>query len=247
MRPEVVASKIKKIMKARKFKYADLAAHLEMSESGIKKLLAAKDFSFTKLTLIAEFLNLSLVELIESSMDQQFVEHKLNKEIEDYFSKNWNCFCFYWVLVAELTPLDEILEKYGLQFEDIRPYLFKLDSFNLIEYHSKDKIVINEDDSFTWGQDGKIVKKMLNTWAINFTKDCLNNYLKDNRRVNLFTVRMSKRTQEDLRKDLRELIADYTEKGIYDCNTGKKDISNFSLAYAHAPRSFVTRDDLLPN
>ena len=58
MDPIVISLKIKKIMKAKKLKYSDLASHLEMSESGVKKLLSGKDLSMTKLSLIADFLEL---------------------------------------------------------------------------------------------------------------------------------------------------------------------------------------------
>ncbi|MCP4912169.1 MAG: helix-turn-helix domain-containing protein [Oligoflexia bacterium] len=245
MDPIVISLKIKKIMKAKKLKYSDLASHLEMSESGVKKLLSGKDFSMNKLSLIADFLELGLVELIESSKEQEFVEHKLNGEIEAFFVNNWDHFCFYWLFVAEVTPLETILSDYGLEFKDVEKYLLKLDSFDLIEYHSKEKIVINEDNSFTWGADGPLVKKMLTTWSHSLMNDCVENNKTNGRRMGLFSVRMGRKTMEEFTAEMGKLVQEFTEKGVYDCHTGKQDLVNFAFTYAFRPQSFPEKVDFL--
>ena len=243
MDSNVLAIKIKKIMKTQKLKYSDLATHLDMSESGVKKLLAGKDFSMNKLTQIAEFLSLSLVDLIESSKDQEFVEHKLNTEIESFFVNNWDHFCFYWLLVAEVTPLEEILEMFQLDYSDVEPFLLKLDSFNLIEFHSREKIIINEENSFTWGKDGALVKKILQTFPPALLKDSTENNGVDGKKMGLFSVRMSNKTMDDFERDLKALFQEYTERGVYDINSGKKDIVNFAITYAFSPHSLFKRGD----
>lgn len=243
MEIEVIISNIKKIMKANKYKYKDLADHLGMSESGVKKLLNAKDFSLNKLTEIAEFFNLSLAELIESSKDEEYITHKLDGEIETFFVNNWDHFCFYWLLVAELTPLETILKDYQLSLEHVEKYLFKLDALNIIQYHSKDKIVVNTPESLQWGKDGPLVKKMLSSWCKNVFEDSIKKNHIDGRRVGLFSVRMSQQTREDFDVEFKKFLMDFTERGTYDRLSGKKEMINFAFTYAYRSSGFPQKGD----
>ena len=247
MNAKAISLKIKKIMKAKKLKYNDLAEYLEMSESGVKKLLQGKDFSLNKLSRISEFLGLSLINLIESSTEQEFVDKVLDAEIEYYFVNNWDCFSFYWLLVAELWPLTTILKDYNLELKHVEPFLLKLDSFNLIEYHHQNKIIVNEENSFTWGKDGALVKKMMSRWTHDLMQDCVLNNGNDGKKAGLFSVQMSKKTKQEFENELKELFQKYTDKGLYDCNTGKSNLIPFSFTYALCERRFVKREDLFNN
>ncbi len=245
MNSKAIAIKIKKIMKSKRLKYSDLAVFLEMSESGVKKLLQGRDFSLNKLSSIADFLGLTLIQLLDSSTEQEFVSKSLDAKIEDYFVNHWGCFSFYWLIVAEAWPLETILSEYDLQFKDIEPFLLKLDSFDLIEYHSREKIVINEENSFTWGKDGPLVKKMMDIWPFELMKDCVQDNGNNGKKAGLFSVRMAPKTKADFEKEIKDLFQKYTDKGVYDFNSGKSQIIPFSFTYALCERRFVKRADLV--
>ncbi|MBK9321493.1 MAG: helix-turn-helix domain-containing protein [Bdellovibrionaceae bacterium] len=90
-----LSAELRNLLKARGITYKDVANEMGMSESGVKKILTSKDISFNKLEDILKIAKLDLKTLLAVTDSETKSFKKLNKEQEEFFTKNINHFNFF--------------------------------------------------------------------------------------------------------------------------------------------------------
>lgn len=110
MNTKALLDQLKEILKIRGITYKDIAAKLEMSESGVKKLFTNDDISMNKLFEILESFELSVGDVLKLSKGHKKVT-KLTNEQEKLFLKSSN----YHNAIMQLGALDyDISEFFNL-------------------------------------------------------------------------------------------------------------------------------------
>ncbi|SMF01548.1 helix-turn-helix domain-containing protein [Pseudobacteriovorax antillogorgiicola] len=137
-----VALAVKRLLKGKDYTYKQLAAHLGLSESGVKKLLNGEDCSYNRLSQVAEFLNISVSDLLSVTESQQAQNIQLNPLVQDYFLQEPSAFLVYFCILYDKARVDDLQKRLKLSKAEIYRYLKQLDDFRLIEWQSNDRIVV---------------------------------------------------------------------------------------------------------
>ena len=110
MNTNALLDQLKEILKIRGITYKDIAAKLEMLESGVKKLFTNDDISMNKLFEILEKFDLSLADVLKLSKGHKKLTKltKLTNEQENLFLKSSN----YHNAIMQLGALDYNISEF---------------------------------------------------------------------------------------------------------------------------------------
>lgn len=92
MNYELISGPLRNILKTRNFTYKDVAAKLEMSESGVKKMLTASDIGYNKLSALLNLLELSLEDITPLGSKRL---KRLTQDQEQFLLRNPKHFNFF--------------------------------------------------------------------------------------------------------------------------------------------------------
>lgn len=135
-----ISNELKKLLKARKITYKELASKLELSEANIKKILNAEDVSFNRVVKILSLCGVSVEDFFSTLRESKPQTVKLNSEQEDFFINNPNYYNFFYQLLGANLDCTEVQTNHNLSQLSLDRYLLKLDKLNLIELHENNKI-----------------------------------------------------------------------------------------------------------
>ncbi|WP_412471742.1 helix-turn-helix domain-containing protein [Halobacteriovorax sp. RT-1-4] len=139
MRNDVFVA-LKEVMKVRKVNYKDLAARIDMSESGLKKLMASQDCSISKLDQICDVINIDLGDLFAIAQNSKEPTLKINDKQEALFLKKPIIYHFFTELLSVDGDWKKIASKHRLDKNECLSMLRDLDKVNLIELGEKDRV-----------------------------------------------------------------------------------------------------------
>ncbi|KYG66866.1 hypothetical protein AZI86_07475 [Bdellovibrio bacteriovorus] len=122
---------LRNILKTRNVTYKDIAAKLEMSESGVKKMLTANDISYNKLNAILEMLDLKIDDVVSIAPKPY---KKLTEEQERFFEKNPKHFNFFIQLHHHKMKAERLKKANNkLSKEKITKFLEDLERINVLK------------------------------------------------------------------------------------------------------------------
>jgi DNA-binding Xre family transcriptional regulator len=238
---EVILKTLKKILKNKKITYSSLAESIEMSESGVKKLLSGSDCSLAKILQICDVIEVELTEVLTYSKESASREFQLSRSNEMFFIKHWDYFTVFWKLFAEKKNAKEIMKENSLSKKQIETYLLKLDRMGLLEFHSIDKVVIDDRGIPDWVDEGPLVEVVKRIWpkkildhvvlAKNIPKDCC---------YELTYFKFSKDTHMEYVHAMREVAETYLKRSAYEEKVLHKDdllITTSIMAVSNRPFS----------
>ena len=131
---------IKSIIRKRGYTYQDLADKLGLSLATVKRILNQDELSLTRLYAIADWLGLSVSEIIELSKEggrPSFPE--FTEEQERFLAEHADCAVILEEVIAGRS-FEEIRKRYKLSKESLEKYLLRLDRENLIELRSGNRV-----------------------------------------------------------------------------------------------------------
>lgn len=190
---------IKQALKSKSINYKELAFMIGMSESGVKKIFTSNDCSFSKLYTICDAIGLNLADIINESKKEFIIESKFTHEVENFFSSNLDYFYYFWKIIAERLPPEEVKKSLNLDETQNFRYLKKLDDFNLIELHENNRIKIPKMKINRWVGSGPLTHKIHKEWGIKLVQDLttvdnIKNNLKNSGQH--YSIKMMKLTPE---------------------------------------------------
>jgi transcriptional regulator with XRE-family HTH domain len=230
----------KKILKEKGMTYSDLAKKLHLSESGIKKIFIAQDCSYSRLNEISDVLEISLVDIMSSNLDNEIKEVHFTLEQEKYFIKHPALFNFFWKLVQERESLASIKKEFNLSEKEIFLLLKKLDEFGILELHAKNKIKIPKMEKVRWMGDGPLLKWIKTEWPKKIIQDVISKKNLDGlEHYSLRYYQLTKKSQEELVQAIKELDHEFAERSLREFKSGKK-LSLVRMVSAVASGSYVS-------
>lgn len=237
---EMIFDSFKKSLKQKNMTYVDLAKKLNLSESGVKKIFIANDCSYSRLNEISEALDVSLIDVLSSSMENETSEVYFTLEQEKYFLKHPAFFCFFWKLVQERESVDSIKKEFGFTEKEVFLFLKKLDDFGIIELHANEVLKIPKVEKVIWRGDGPLMKWMKTEWPKKIIQDVL---LKDKQdpleHYSLRYYKLTKKSQEDLVLAINNLNHEFAERSLREMKSGKK-VGLVRMVSAIASGSYVS-------
>lgn len=237
----VLCTTIKTILKQKKITYRALAQNVGISESGLKKILGGKDASFSRLTQIADSLDLTLSDLLAENDSGTFEDVSFTPEQEKFFLVDRGHFSLYWLLMYERVSFEAATRKLGFAEKDARKILKKMEALNLVRIKANGQIKLPKISRIRWVGEGPFVEKIYQNWAAKIIRDLARPASKLNANE-LFIIRYLKlheNTYSELLRAQRDLEIEYIKKAVREMNLNLPKMKMVRWVTAIDDRSFV--------
>jgi hypothetical protein len=146
---------LKRELKARGVKYADLARHLRLSEASVKRMFSRHDFTLSRLDEICQCAKLDFTELARALAREETLISQLTEEQEKEIVADKKLFLVAVCALNQVT-FDQIVAKYALSPAECVRLLTRLDRLKFIELQPGNRIRLLISRSFSWLPDGPI-------------------------------------------------------------------------------------------
>lgn len=152
---EIILQAIKGLLKQHKINYAQVAQHLELSESSVKRSFSQGQISLKRLIKICEMMDLELVDLFQVIQNQtteliQLTEKQEKLIVSDVKSLLVTvCVCNHWSFI-------QIHETYDIEQAELINILLQLEQTELIELKPNNQIKLKISPHFHWIDNGPI-------------------------------------------------------------------------------------------
>lgn len=146
---------LKRMLRAARITYADIAVHLDMSEANVKRLFATRSFTLQRLESILEMMHMELGDLFNQLEAERERINRLTREQEQELVADIRLLLVA-VSVRNHLNFDEIIGRYRLSESETIRYLAHLDRLGLIELLPGNRIKLLIDENFEWLPNGPI-------------------------------------------------------------------------------------------
>jgi len=146
---------LKRELKARGVKYADLAAHLRLSEASVKRMFSRHDFTLSRLDEICACAKIDFTELARALAREQTLISQLTEEQEKEIVADKKLFLVAVCALNHVT-FDQIVERYEITPAECIKLLTRLDRLKVIELQPGNRIRLLVSRTFAWLPDGPI-------------------------------------------------------------------------------------------
>lgn len=146
---------LKRELKARGVKYADLARHLRLSEASVKRMFSRRDFTLKRLDEICQHAQIEFAELARAMVREESLISHLTHEQEKDIVSDRKLFLVA-VCVLNHVTFDQIVETYEIKTAECVQLLTRLDRLKFIELQPGNRIKLLVSRTFAWLPDGPI-------------------------------------------------------------------------------------------
>jgi Mn-dependent DtxR family transcriptional regulator len=207
----------------------------------LKKYLNGKDGSFGRLTQICQYLGIELAELFEIDGRWQSHEMTFSKRQGDYLLEDEEALSTFFMLLYDGLTIKEVQKKLKLSKPRMSNILKKLDSLELIKWLPSDEVPYHKEGIVLWKDEGEFVDYIRNHWSRKLLNDALALPAKDaENSFHLSYFKLTTSSRESLRRDLKDLIAEYQRRSRQEINYyGLRNLEGVRLLANVLKGSFV--------
>lgn len=148
---------LKKILRERKITYADVAAHLDLSEANVKRMFSKRHFTLTRLEEICAMANTDLGYLMTRMQENSLVIDELSLEAEKELAGNIKLLMMAQLLVSRWS-IEDIVSTYEYEEHEVTRLLAKLDRLGIIELLPGNRVRNLVSRNFKWSHNGPVYK-----------------------------------------------------------------------------------------
>lgn len=146
---------LKRELKARGVKYADLARELRLSEASVKRMFSRRDFTLKRLDDICRYARIEFSDLTRVLAREETLLSSLTLEQEKEIVSDKKLFLAAVCALNHVT-FDQILQRYDLAPAECVKLLARLDRLKFIELQPGNRIRLLVSRTFSWLPDGPI-------------------------------------------------------------------------------------------
>ena len=146
---------LKRVLRAQKITYADLAERLDLSESSIKRCFAQRQFTMERFEQICVCAGVQMAELARMASAGRELISQLTIEQENELVSDPKLLLVTFLVLNHWTG-EEIRAYYDLDERDLLRRLLKLDALKMIELLPGDRIRPKVARHFCWRSDGPV-------------------------------------------------------------------------------------------
>jgi len=156
---------LKRELKARGIKYADLARHLRLSEASVKRMFSRCDFTLKRFEDICRYTQIEFSDLTRAMVREETLIAHLTAEQEKEIVSDRKLFLVAVCALNHVT-FDQIVETYDISAAECVQLLARLDRLKFIELQPGNRIKLLVSRTFAWLPDGPI-QRFFNNQAHN--------------------------------------------------------------------------------
>ena len=146
---------LKKALRAHGLTYADVAVHLDLTETSVKRLFSEQTISLQRLEQICQTMEMEISDLVQQMNEQQPRLQHLTVAQEEEITQDL-VLLLITVSVLNRWTLQDITSFYKLSDNDCIQKLAHLDKLKIIELLPKNKIKLLIATNFNWRKNGPI-------------------------------------------------------------------------------------------
>lgn len=157
---KAIRNQLKEILKQKKMNYRTLAKKMKVSEITVKRFFTTSDISFLRLQQVCEAIGISALELATIVSKGNEKTFNLTESQELYLSKNERLYDFY-VLLLKTHSVQSTVQKGRFDGVNIPKFLKELNSLELIDLPTGDRIHAMHVGTLTWRKNGPLQKRFM--------------------------------------------------------------------------------------
>lgn len=146
---------LKRELKARGVRYADLARHLQLSEASVKRLFSGRTFTLSRLDEICRYAGIDFTDLARELAREDTLVSQLTYEQEQEIVADRKLFLVA-VCVLNHVRVEQIVDTYEITEAECVGLLARLDRLKFIELQPGNRVRLLVSRTFAWLPDGPI-------------------------------------------------------------------------------------------
>ncbi len=237
---ERLLTALKRLLKERGWRYADLAAALGVSEPTIKRVLSSGRMDLARLEQICEVLDIDFFELARTARGARESRRHLTLHQERSLAAEprlmtvFHLLCQGWRTAA-------IGEGFGLRPPELVRLLAQLDRLRLLELLPGNHVRLRVPRDFSWRDDGPVRARYLQMASHEFLKD---DFAAAEAHLALEIGELGEASVATLRRKLDKLVVDFKEAAELDISLPPERRRSVGMLVALRPWVFSLVDSL---
>lgn len=237
---ERLLAALKRILKERGWRYADLAAALGVSEPTVKRVLSNGRIGLDRLEQICDVLDIDFFELARSARRAREARRHLSVHQETALAAEPRLMTVFH-LVCQGWRTAAIGEGYGLRKTELVRLLAQLDRLRLIELLPGDHARLRVPRDFSWRDDGPVRARYFQMASREFLNDT---FEASDAFFALEIRELSEASAATLRRKLDKLIAEFKDAAELDISLPPERRRSIGMLVANRPWVFSLVDSL---
>ncbi len=157
---QAVLLTLKRVLKAKKITYEDLAKRLSLSLPTVKRLFAGHEPSFGRIVDICNVIGVSFFDLVHMSHKASAPRFTLTPEQEETFVGSPDLYAFFRLLHSGQAPA-ELASENGLNPVDVERYLRSLEDLRLLDRLPAGRLRLLNQGQIQWQQNGPMRRQFI--------------------------------------------------------------------------------------
>jgi hypothetical protein len=198
---------LKKLLRARKLNYAEVAKSLKLSEATVKRMFSRNDFSLERFEEVCKLADVTVSDLArELDSERNYLTH-LTLEQEKEIVENPRLFLVAVCALNHFT-LEQIVDIYDVTKTDCIGLLVKLDRIRFLELLPNNRIKLKVSRTFSWLQNGPIRRFFLDRAEREYFRS---RFEGEGQHIAVINGMLSKSSAERMIGRMRRLAAEFAD------------------------------------
>lgn len=198
---------LKRVLKARRINYAQVAEALELSEATVKRMFSKQDFSLERFEQVCQLADISLGELAREVDSEKNYISQLTEEQERLILGDTKLFIVAVCVLNHLT-LEQIISIYDIAESECIRLLLELDRIRFLQLLPNNRIKLLVSRTFSWRANGPILQYVKATGAEDYFRSRFDG---PGEHVTLINALLSPASSAQLISRLKRIGRDFAE------------------------------------
>jgi transcriptional regulator with XRE-family HTH domain len=198
---------LKRELKARGLTYADVAAHLDMSEASVKRMFSTRNFTLERFDEICEFAKLEITELAEKLAQSPTLLTQLSLEQERELVADMKLMLVAICCLHNLS-FEQMLEAYSFSPAECVKLLTRLDKLRIIDLMPNNRAKPLVARGFTWIPGGPVQQFFFSQVTADFFR---HHFGAENETVLVASGRLSRQNQAVVAQRLKKITQEFRD------------------------------------
>lgn len=225
---------LKKHLKQKGITYAQLAAHLHLSEASVKRLFSESSFTVKRLEAVCQLLELDFYELAKLARGQSELTAELAEPQEAALAANPKLLSVFYLLLNHWQP-EEVQRQFEIGAAELVKLLAQLDHLKLIELHPNNRVKLLTHTTLQWRVGGPIRQRYQAQVMEEFLQG---DFKAGNESLRFETRELSPASMAVLQRKLTRLAQEYAELAEIDASLPPGERQGVALLLAARPWVF---------
>ena len=223
---------LKRELRARKLNYAQVAAHLGMSEASIKRMFSRNEFTLERVDRICEFIGVEFSDVARGVASPEAVVSRLTEEQERELVADPKLMLVALCTLSQM-PFERIVATYALTEAECVKLLARLDRLKFIELLPNNRIRLLASRAFAWIPDGPIQRLFKSQLGQDFLRSGFGG---ESEVLVLVNGTLSKASAASLLGRVKRIASEFAEMRMDDARLPHTERMPLTLLVAARPR-----------